>query len=306
VTEPLTRRPDVLCLAVGGTLGEAWIRGLLAGAEGASSLDFRDCEYFIGTSAGSIVAATLAAGKRPEAGHRAERAYAAAAAGTASEAPPAPGRFAGLARWGAAAATPLAPLALASSAPGGAIVRAAALAASPRPDRTLGRLAPHLDALDASFDGRLRIVAVDRSNGRRVVFGQPGAPQASVRNAVLASCSVPWVFAPVRIGGREYVDGGMWSPTNLDVTPVGRDTEVLCLNPTASLEASRSAFGLLRAVSQGAAAAEALVLRGRGARVRIIGPDEATARIMGVNLMDPRRVEDVLDAAFAQGQALVA
>jgi len=304
VSEPLIRRPDVLCLAVGGTLGEAWIRGLLAGVEASSDLDFRECEYFVGTSAGSIVAATLAAGKRPEAGRRAEHAYAAAGAGATSEAPE-PGRFAGLARWGAAAATPLAPLALASSSPGGAIVRAAALAASPRPDRTLGGLAPHLDALKARFDGRLRIVAVDRANGRRAVFGQPGAPKASVRDAVLASCSVPWIFAPVRIGDREYVDGGMWSPTNLDVTPVRRDTEVLCLNPTASLDASRSAFGLLRAVSQGAAAAEALVLRGRGARVRIIAPDQAAARIMGVNLMDPRRVEDVLDAAFGQGRALV-
>lgn len=305
VDEPLNRRPDVLCLAVGGTLGEAWMRGLLAGVEAESPIDFRDCEHFIGTSAGSIVAATLASGRRPEAGRRAERAYAAAGA-AATAGSPEPGRFAGLARWGAVAATPLAPLALASSAPGGAAVRAAALAASPRPDRTLRGLVPHLDALDARFDGRLRIVAVDRANGRRVVFGRPGAPEASVRDAVLASCSVPWVFAPVRIGDREYVDGGMWSPTNLDVVPVRQGTEVLCFNPTASLDSSRSAFGMLRAVSQAAAGTEALVLRGRGARVRIIGPDRASARIMGLNLMDPRPVEDVLDAAFEQGRRLVA
>ena len=61
MSEPLIHRPDVLCLAVGGTLGEAWIRGLLAGVEASSDLDFRECEYFVGTSAGSIVAATLAA-----------------------------------------------------------------------------------------------------------------------------------------------------------------------------------------------------------------------------------------------------
>jgi predicted acylesterase/phospholipase RssA len=46
---------------------------------------------------------------------------------------------------------------------------------------------------------------------------------------------VPWLFAPVTIGTREYVDGGVWSPTNLDAAPAGRDTHVLCLNPTASL-----------------------------------------------------------------------
>lgn len=281
------------------------MRGLLAGAEAASSLDFRDCDFFVGTSAGSIVAATLASGRRPVAGRRAERAYATAvAAAGAVDEPEEPGRLAGIARWGAAAAAPLAPLVLASSARGGAAVRAAALVASPRPERTLGRLAPSLDALKAGFDGRLRIVAVDRGNGRRVVFGSPGAPTASVRDAVLASCSIPWVFAPVRVGEREYVDGGMWSPTNLDVAPAGRDTQVLCLNPTASLDSARFPLGLLGAVSRTAAAAEGLVLRGRGARVRVVGPDPVCARIMGVNLMDPRRVEAVLDAAFAQGRAL--
>jgi len=271
--------------------------------EAESDIDFRECESFIGTSAGSIVAATLAAGRRPEAGRRAERAYAAAGAAAATAEP---GRLAGLARWGAAAATPIVPFALASTAPGGAAVRAAALAASPRPERTLAGLVPHLDALDGRFDGRLRIVAVDRGNGRRVTFGAPGAPEASVRDAVLASCSVPWMFAPVKIGDREYVDGGMWSPTNLDVAPAGRGTEVLCLNPTAAIDATRSSLGVLRAFSQGAAGAEALVLRGRGARVRIIGPDPASARVMGFNLMDPRPVERVLDAAFEQGRALAA
>src|SRR5918995_6038372 len=70
---PVTALPDVLVLGVGGTLGEAWLRGLLSGLESASGLDFRGCEYFVGSSAGSIVAASLAAGRRPEAGQRAAR-----------------------------------------------------------------------------------------------------------------------------------------------------------------------------------------------------------------------------------------
>ena len=73
----LRSRPDALVLGGGGTLGEAWMRGLLSGAESARGLDFRPCEYFVGTSAGSIVAATLAAGRRPEAGDRAGGAWAA-------------------------------------------------------------------------------------------------------------------------------------------------------------------------------------------------------------------------------------
>ena len=61
-------RPDVLVLGAGGTLGEAWMRGLLAGLEAAGGPDMRACEYFVGTSAGSIVAATLAAGRPPRRG----------------------------------------------------------------------------------------------------------------------------------------------------------------------------------------------------------------------------------------------
>ena len=61
------RRPDVLVLGGGGTLGEAWLRSLLAGLEAGSGWDLRECSAFVGTSAGSIVSAVLAAGRRPEA-----------------------------------------------------------------------------------------------------------------------------------------------------------------------------------------------------------------------------------------------
>ncbi len=286
-------RPDVLVLGVGGTLGEAWMRGLLSGIESASEVDFRGCEHFVGSSAGSIVAATLAAGRRPEAGDRAAREWGEAAA-------PEDRDESLLVRAVSAAASPFAPLALAGAAPAGRAVRAAALRAVPFNQRTLRGLGRHLDALDSRFDGRLRIAAVDRSSGRRVMFGSPGAPKATVTQAVLASCAVPGVFAPVEIGGREYVDGGVWSPTNLDAAPAGRGAEVLCLVPTAS------SFRLLRAFSTTALAAETLALRSRGARVRTIAPDTASAAAMGTNLMNGSRAEQVLDAAFAQGRAATA
>ncbi|MGH2943534.1 MAG: hypothetical protein ACRDLN_12255, partial [Solirubrobacteraceae bacterium] len=54
--------PDVLVLASGGTLGEAWMSGILAGIEDATGHDFRTTESFVGTSAGSLVAAALVAG----------------------------------------------------------------------------------------------------------------------------------------------------------------------------------------------------------------------------------------------------
>ena len=58
-------RPDVLVLGGGGVLGEAWMMGVLAGLEDATGFDLRRCEHFVGTSAGSIVAARLAAGESP-------------------------------------------------------------------------------------------------------------------------------------------------------------------------------------------------------------------------------------------------
>ncbi len=132
------------------------------------------------------------------------------------------------------------------------------------------------------------------------MFGEPGAPPASVSQAVLASCAVPGIFAPVRIGDREYVDGGVWSPTNLDAAPARRGSSVLCLVPTA-LEGG---LAPLRAFSLTALAAETLAVRSRGAEVRTIVPDARSGAAMGANLMDPGRSEDVLDAAFAQGRAL--
>src|SRR5205823_5327351 len=58
-------RPDVLVLAAGGVVGEAWMTGVLAGIEAETDIDFRRVEAFVGTSAGSIVAASLAAGRSP-------------------------------------------------------------------------------------------------------------------------------------------------------------------------------------------------------------------------------------------------
>jgi NTE family protein len=296
VTPPITALPDTLVLGAGGTLGEAWMRGLLSGLSSASGLDFRDCEYVLGTSAGSIVAATLVSGRELEAGDRAARAWGEAAP---DEGDPSWVRGAAQAafRAGTVAASPLAPLAFAGLAPAGRLARSAALAASPRPRQRLERLAGFLDRLGARFDGRLRIAAVDRRSGARVLFGAPGAPDASVRDAVLASCAVPWLFAPVVIGGREYVDGGVWSPVNLDAAPGGRGAHVLCLAPTAG-------GGPLRAVTAASLVAEEMALVARGMRVRVVVPDAASVAAIGGRFMDGGRVEGVLDAAFAQGVRL--
>ena len=55
-------------------------------------------------------------------------------------------------------------------------------------------------------------VAADVQNGQEVAFGR-----GSTGMAVRASCSIPGVFRPVKIGERMYVDGGVVSPVAVDV-----------------------------------------------------------------------------------------
>jgi NTE family protein len=117
---------------------------------------------------------------------------------------------------------------------------------------------------------------------------------------------VPWLFAPVTIDGRQYVDGGVWSPTNLDAAPVGRETEVLCLNPTASLAADQGLLALVRGIARSAVSIESLVLRRRGARVRTIAPNAECSAAMGANFMASEPRPRVLAAGHRQGLAIAA
>ena len=303
---PASQTPDVLVLGGGGILGEAWMSAVLAGLDEAGGFDSRSCGLYIGTSAGSIVAASLIAGLAPQ-----------ARLGELPEQPPVPddqaSQPAGALRQtlgtamslGNAAAAPLASFALGSSAGGGALLRRAALRRAPEGRRSLEQLGRAIASTAASWDGRLWISAVEQESGRRVMFGSPGAPQPPVSTAVQASCAIPGVFAPVRYEGRTYVDGGVWSPTNMDTAEVRRGARVLCLNPTGAMRpVPGSLLGALAPVSRGIAAAEALALRHRGGMVTTLNPDETSAEAMGGNLMDPRRRAAVIHAGLAQGRRL--
>jgi NTE family protein len=299
-------RPDVLVLGGGGILGEAWMMAVLAGVSGAAGFDVRECDGFVGTSAGSIVAAVLVAGIEPRArlGQLPELPPIAAAdvpAGTGL-----PERAVQLAlATGRTAAAPLAALGLRSTEMAGALLRRAALSRVPPGRRSLADLGRELDRAGAKWDGRLLVAAVDAGSGRRVMFGAPGTADVPVATAVEASCSIPGVFRPVAIHGREYVDGGVWSPTNMDAAPASRGTSVLCLNPTGSLRSGLAmplgAFGVL---SSSLASIEALALERRGALVTTVSPDEASREAIGPNLMDRHPRSRVIAAGLEQGQAL--
>ena len=293
--------PHALVLGGGGVLGEAWLWAVLAGLDQSERFESRECRCYVGTSAGSIVAALLSAGIAPH--QRLGRDSA-----SASEQPSAIGASAlaralgGVAELAASATAPFASLAIGATARPGASLRRTALRAVPRGRRSLEQLGQIAELRNAQWDGRLRVVAVERETGRRVVFGGASAPAASVAVAVQASCAIPGVFRPVLADGREYVDGGAWSPTNADVAEVERGDRVLCLNPTGSLRPTRrSLLGAFGPVSRGIAGAEALALRARGADVRTINPDRDSAAAMGDDLMSAGRRDDVIEAGLAQG-----
>jgi NTE family protein len=300
--------PDVLVLGGGGTLGEAWMSAVLAGLEQSAEFDARACSRYVGTSAGSIVAASLVAGLAP--GARLGETPQAQSQATQPQQPD--GRaaglrqaFAGATELAGAATAPLAALALASSAKGGALIRRTILRNVPPGRRSLAELGRMVELAHVPWDGRLRIVAVELGTGRRVVFGAEGEPQPRVSVAVEASCAIPGVFRPILAAGHTYVDGGAWSPTNIDAAEAERGERVLCLNPTGSLRpAAGSLTGALGPVSRGLAGTEALALRRRGVSVTTVTPDEASAAAMGSDFMNPARRGSVIEAGIAQGREL--
>ncbi len=242
---PELAQTKVLVLGGGGILGEAWMSAVLTGLSEASGFDACACDAYVGTSAGSIVAAALAAGVEPGArlGELPEQ-----PAVESERAVTGDGLATRLAGLGRAAAAPMAAVGLRSTAAAGALLRRAALARVPAGRRSLDGLGAGLDRLGARWDGRLLVVAVDVQSGRRVVFGAPGAPQPPVGRAVAASCAIPGVFRPVTIDGRPHVDGGAWSPTNMDVAPVSRDDRRALPQPD-RVDAQRARCRLRRAVA---------------------------------------------------------
>jgi NTE family protein len=293
--------PDILVLGGGGRQGDAWLTGVLAGIEDSGGFDLRSCDYFVGTSAGAVVAARLAAGevlRRPR-----ERGFPTRPEASSKRVGAASGGRSPLPNWAVtsamAIAAPFADIGLRITTRPGRGVRAAALRAVPNAGMSLDNLQDTVEAGGARFDGRLRVVAVDRMSGERVVFGAPGASPATVAQAVAASCAVPLMFEPVAIGERDYVDGAVWSATNADVAPVDRDAVVLVLNPSASRFGPFSV--ILRAASRAAMLIEASALIARGARVHIIAPDRNSAVSIGSDLMSSVGLEPTVAAGYAQG-----
>lgn len=137
------------------------------------------------------------------------------------------------------------------------------------------------------------ICAADLYSGERVAFGAPGAPPAPFPEAVRASTSIPGVFPPVRIGDRQYVDGGVVSATSLDLAADAGCGSILCVAPLGfrKEEAARTADPrlwssmLVRSLFARSLRREVLAARSAGVDVFVIRPWLTDLKAHGTNSM---------------------
>lgn len=297
-----------LVIGCGGMLGFAWTAAVLAELE-RQGWDPRRADVLVGTSAGAELVAMLGSGIRASAIDAATDRKVAAHLSS----PDAPGRLPGLPRpW-------LPGLGLTRAALARRVDLLAGLAGLlPRGGGDPHWLVELGDAL-ATRSGWTRhpatwLVAADAATGERIPLGHPGAPAATLGEAIAASWAIPGWFPPVRIGGRRLLDGGTVSPTSADLlvpeVASGRIDEVVIVAPMSSHGGARGRGAerierrlrhrMTRRVDR-----EVAALRAAGARVSRIEPTPADLAAMGANFMDASRRDTVRKTARAGAPALV-
>jgi NTE family protein len=97
--------------------------------------------------------------------------------------------------------------------------------------KVLGELGRTDDFRELRGGRELYIIATDLDTCERIVFGAEGFDDVPISTAVRASGALPMVYAPVHLQGRELVDGGLTSTTNLDIAVEAGAKLVIVLNP---------------------------------------------------------------------------
>jgi NTE family protein len=77
----------------------------------------------------------------------------------------------------------------------------------------------------------LYLAATDLDSCERVVFGSEGFDDVPISKAVSASSALPMIYKPVQINDREYIDGGLASTTNLDIAVEAGAKFIVVVNP---------------------------------------------------------------------------
>jgi NTE family protein len=278
-----------LVLGGGGSTGNAWLIGVVAGLVEAG-LDVTEADLVIGTSAGSTAAAQIT-GATP-AGLLAEILAAAPQPGTGS---------AGTGRGPASNRS-----ATNHMERTGAIIAASEDAADMR--RRMGAAALEMDAAsDGSRQERWRatvaarlpsqlwpqrsmlVTAVNAQTGEPVVFDNRSG--VDLVDAVAASCSSGF---PYGIGSSRYIDGGYRSNAENADLAAGY-AQVLVLSPFGGRSRTPVDWGMHLAT-------QVEELRAGGSRVETIFPH--SERMFGANAMDLSLRPPAARAGYNQGKAL--
>src|SRR5215218_2257443 len=301
-----------LVLGAGGIQGGAWLTGGLDALAEETGWDPTDADYVVGTSAGALIGALCASGVPPwfMVAHSRGEAFEGvvdAAGRPAADADRAAGARFELER----ALPPLGPgswrLALRTLTNPRRYTPATVFTGwLPRGIFSTEGLKDTIRRVvreDWSPHSNLWIVACDYETGRRVPFGRDGAPKADLADAVAASCAIPGIYHPVTIAGRRYVDGGIYSTSNLDLLRDEVLDLAICLNPTSTLHPVRAinprdAFNLVFQRASGRRlGSEAKKLRAAGAEVVLIQPTGEDLEAMGPNLMRTGNRNRVIEVA---------
>jgi NTE family protein len=273
-----------LVLGGGGVTGIAWETGLLKGLRDAG-LDLTGADLVVGTSAGSVVGTQVATGVPLDDLYRLQ----VEPPRRPPERPPDLGRLieffsGGSGRGGAPAAGTRPTREMLAWIGGQARAASTKVTEAGRLQLIKERLPVH------EWPARpLAVTAVDTADGAFVTWRRSSGVPLPL--AVAASCAVPWVFPPITINGRRYMDGGIRSTTNADIA-AGHDLVVI-VAPTG---------GFTRAQVD----EEAEELRRGGARVEVVVPDAAAAQALGPNPLDPARRAQAAEAGLAQSEAVAA
>jgi NTE family protein len=301
-----------LVLGAGGVLGGAWLTGGLHALASETGWDAGDADYLVGTSAGAMIGSLCAGGVAPwfMVAHSAGETFDGvvdARGRPAADANPSGGAVFRLERalppigpgsWRLAARTLTRPRAHTPGAIMTGMLPRGVISTAPLKE-IVRRVVPEGWVAHPN----LWLVACDYATGERVVFGRADAPSADLADAVAASCAIPGFYHPVMIAGRRYVDGGIHSPSNLDLLAGEGLDLVICMNPTSSLDSVPVRHplhrfqALMRSGSGRRLGSEAKKLRADGTEVVLIQPLAEDLAAMGGNLMSTRRRHQVLELA---------
>lgn len=298
-----------LVLGAGGAAGAAYHAGALLALQQDTGWDPRSADLITGTSIGSVVAALLRAGLSTD-----------DLAAWASGVEPRPGGARARELIDRIALAPLQVTVprfagvfavLRHVLPGRGWMRRPTLAGLlSRLPHGLVDAATSLEQLGSLHDGwpkgRLWIPAVRTRDGQRIVFGRDQHPP--IGTAIAASCAIPFLLRPVRIGNDHYIDGASHSSTNADVLlDAGIELAIVIAPMSGRADALRQRPDhTVRAVFARQLRGEAHQLADAGITVHLFEPDSASVRALGINPFDRARTVRVVPRAFLGTGAQIA